>query len=80
MDNIKISIIIPIYNTGEKLRRCLNSIVNQTVTNFECILINDGSSDISGEICNEYANKDKHFKVIHKKMKVQVKLEMQVLN
>lgn len=67
MDDIKISIIIPIYNTGEKLRQCLDSIVNQTVTNFECILVNDGSSDISGDICNEYVNKDKRFKVIHKK-------------
>lgn len=76
MDDIKISIIIPIYNTGEKLRQCLDSIVNQTVTNFECILVNDGSSDISGDICNEYVNKDKRFKVIHKKTKVQVKLEI----
>lgn len=60
-----ISIIIPIYNMEQFLRRCLDSVVNQTYTLLEIILINDGSSDSSGDICNTYAQKDKRIKVIH---------------
>lgn len=62
-----ISIIIPIYNSSKYLRRCLDSILNQTYTNFECILVNDGSTDNSGEVCNEYSLKDNRFKSFHKK-------------
>ncbi len=53
-----ISIIIPVYNAGKYLEKCLDSIVNQTYRNLEIILINDGSKDNSAEICQEYANKD----------------------
>ena len=65
--NPKISIIIPIYNTEEYLRECLNSVINQTLKEIEIILIDDGSTDNSGKICEEYASKDKRIKVIHQK-------------
>lgn len=62
----KISVIVPVYNTEEYLPRCIDSILAQTFTDFELILINDGSTDNSGEICDEYAAKDKRIIVIHK--------------
>lgn len=61
-----VSIIIPVYNTEKYLRRCLDSIVAQTYKNFECILVDDGSTDASGKICDEYGEKDNRFRVIHK--------------
>ena len=61
-----ISIIIPVYNTEKYIRKCLDSIIVQTYTNWEAILVNDGSTDSSGAICDEYTNKDTRFKVIHK--------------
>lgn len=60
-----ISIIIPVYNTEKYLRRCLDSIVAQTYKDFECIMVDDGSTDASGKICDEYATKDNRFKVFH---------------
>lgn len=66
MNNIPdISIVVPVYNVEPYLKRCLDSIQNQTFKNWECILIDDGSKDNSGKICDEYMNKDKRFKVIH---------------
>lgn len=62
MDNPEISIIIPIYNKEKFLSRCINSILNQTFKNFECILIDDGSTDNSKSICIDYANKDPRIK------------------
>lgn len=62
----KISIIVPIYNVEQYLRKCIYSLINQTYKNLEIILINDGSSDNSGLICDEYAKKDDRIKVIHK--------------
>ena len=62
----KISVIIPVYNTSSLLRRCLDSVVNQTYKNLEIILINDGSTDNSLEICKEYALKDKRIVIIDK--------------
>lgn len=62
----KISIIVPIYNVEEYLSKCIDSILSQTLTEFELILVDDGSPDKSGEICDEYAKKDNRIKVIHK--------------
>lgn len=61
-----ISIIIPIYNTGEKLTRCLDSIISQEYQHFECLMIDDGSTDISPSIIEHYAQKDSRFKAFHK--------------
>ena len=58
MSEIKISVIVPIYNTEKFLRKCIESIVNQTLQEIEIILINDGSTDNSHNICLEYAEKD----------------------
>lgn len=63
---LKISIIIPVYNTGEYLRECFDSIIAQTYGNFEVVVVDDGSTDHSGAICDEYATKDSRFVVIHK--------------
>ncbi len=67
MEKEKISIIVPIYNVENYLSRCLESIINQTYKNLEIILINDGSTDSSSEICNKYSIIDSRIKVIHKK-------------
>ena len=61
-----ISIIVPIYNVENYLRQCLDSILNQTYQNFECLLINDGSPDNSAEICREYVEKDSRFRYFEK--------------
>ena len=61
----KVSIIVPVYNTASWLSKCVESIRKQTYTDIEIILINDGSSDNSGEICDEYAQIDKRIRVIH---------------
>ena len=62
-----ISVIVPVYNIEKYLRRSINSIINQTYSNLEIILVDDGSTDESGKICDEYANIDSRIKVIHKK-------------
>lgn len=61
-----ISIIVPIYNVEKYIIRCIESILNQTYRDFELILVNDGSLDGCGEICDNYAKEDKRIKVIHK--------------
>lgn len=63
---VEISIIVPVYNVECYLRKCMESILNQTFQNFEVILVDDGSFDRSGEICNEYASKNESVIVIHK--------------
>lgn len=63
----KISVIIPVYNVEKYLRQCLDSVVNQTYRNLEIICVDDGSKDKSGEILDEYAQKDDRFVVIHQK-------------
>lgn len=62
----EISIIVPVYKVEPYLRKCLDSILAQTFTNFEVILVDDGSPDNSGKICDEYAIKDSRVRVIHK--------------
>lgn len=64
--NPEISIIVPIYNTAPYLHRCLESIRNQKFTEFEVILVDDGSTDGSGEIADEFCKKDSRFVVFHK--------------
>lgn len=62
-----ISIIVPVYNVEEYIDKCINSILNQTFSDFELILVNDGSKDNCGDICDEFSKKDNRIKVIHKK-------------
>lgn len=62
----KISVIIPVYNVEPYLRQCLDSVVNQTYRNLEIIIVDDGSPDNCGAICDEYAARDKRLQVIHK--------------
>ena len=62
----KISIIIPVYNVERFLRRCLDSVQNQSYSNWECIIVDDGSKDSSPAFCDEYVKTDSRFKVIHK--------------
>ncbi|MBR2786956.1 MAG: glycosyltransferase [Clostridia bacterium] len=65
-NNDLISIVVPIYNVEEYLKRCVDTIINQTYKNLEIILVDDGAKDNSGKICDEYINKDNRIKVIHK--------------
>lgn len=66
MKSPKLSIIVPVYNAEKCLKKCLDSIISQTMTDWECFLIDDGSSDKSGSICDAYTVLDNRFKVIHK--------------
>lgn len=65
--NNKVSIIVPVYNVEMHLHKCIESIINQTYKNLEILLIDDGSKDNSGKICDQFAKKDSRIKVIHKK-------------
>ena len=62
-----ICIIVPVFNVKNYLDRCVNSILNQTITNFELVLVDDGSTDGSGKICDDYNCIDKRVKVFHQK-------------
>lgn len=62
---IDVSVVIPVYNVEDYLNECVNSVVNQTYKNLEIILVDDGSTDKSGQICDEYLNQDSRIKVIH---------------
>ena len=62
----KISIIVPVYNSEQYLCRCLDSIIKQTYKNLEILLIDDGSTDNSSSICDDYSNKDNRIKAVHK--------------
>ena len=66
MNNGLVTIVLPVYNVELYLDRCMKSIVNQTYTNLEILLIDDGSTDSSALICDEWTNKDSRIKVIHK--------------
>lgn len=62
----EISVIVPIYKVEKYLNKCIDSILNQSFTDFELILVDDGSPDNCGKICDEYASKDSRIRVIHK--------------
>lgn len=66
MQTVLISVIIPVYNVEKYLDECIDSIVNQTYSNLEIILVDDGSSDSSGEICDAWEKRDTRIQVIHK--------------
>ena len=61
-----ISVIIPVYRSEKYLKRCVNSVRNQTYQNLEIILVDDGSPDNCGVICDEFAQMDKRIRIIHK--------------
>lgn len=65
MGKVRFTVNVPVYNTEKYLRECIDSILNQTFTDFEVNLVNDGSKDSSGAICDEYAKKDSRIKVYH---------------
>lgn len=66
MCNPKISIVVPVYNAEKSICRCIDSILSQTFSDFELLLIDDGSKDKSGVICDDYSEKDKRVRVFHK--------------
>lgn len=66
IENPKISVIVPVYNAEMYIRRCIDSLLSQTFLDFEILLVNDGSPDKSGVICDEYALKDGRVRVFHK--------------
>lgn len=62
----KYSVIIPVYNSESTLNKCVDSVLGQTYSNFELILVDDGSRDQSGQIIDEYAHKDNRVIAVHK--------------
>ena len=62
---IKVSFIVPVYNAEIYLEQCIQSMTGQTYQNIEIVLVDDGSSDNSGKICDEFADKDERIRVIH---------------
>lgn len=73
LESHKISVIIPVYNVENLLDKCIQSVLNQTYQNLELILIDDGSLDNSGKMCDEYAKKDERIRVIHQENRGQAK-------
>ena len=65
MENLMASIIIPVYQAEKYIRRCLDSVIHQTYKDFEVVIIDDGSTDKSGSICDEYASRDHRLHVYH---------------
>ena len=61
-----ISVVIPVYNVEKYLQRCVTSVTEQSYSNLDIILVDDGSVDKSGAICDDFAKKDKRIRVIHK--------------
>ena len=65
MSNVRFTVNVPVYNAEKYLHECIDSILNQTFTDFELLLVDDGSKDSSGRICDEYAEKDSRIQVFH---------------
>ena len=61
-----VTIIIPVYNAEASIHRCVDSVLSQEYTDFELLLVDDGSTDHSGEICDEYGKQDSRVRVLHK--------------
>ena len=80
MSNIKFSVLIPVYNVEKYIRECLDSVVCQSYKNFEVIIVDDGSTDSSGRICDEYAQKHNFIKVIHQENSGQFMARQVALN
>lgn len=74
-----ISVIVPIYKVEKYLNKCVKSIINQTYKNLEIILVDDGSPDNCGKICDKLAERDDRIRIIHKKMEGYLQQEMQGL-
>ena len=62
--NLQLSIIVPVYNVEKYLQRCMESLLTQNISNYEIILVDDGSKDKSSEICDEYASKYSFVRVL----------------
>lgn len=71
-----ISVTIPVYNVKQYLRECLDSVINQTYKDLEIILVDDGSTDGSGQLCDDIEALDSRITVIHKKTEVYLQQEM----
>lgn len=65
MNKTRISIIVPVYNSGQYLPQCIDSIINQTFTDWELILVNDGSTDQSAEICSHYCDNHQNIRLLN---------------
>lgn len=65
MNKTRISIIVPVYNSGQYLPQCIDSIINQTFTDWELILVNDGSMDQSAEICSHYCDNHQNIRLLN---------------
>lgn len=74
---MKVSIIVPVYKSEPFLEDCINSIINQIFTDWELILVDDGSPDFCGRICDSFAVKDSRIKVLHQKIQVSLLLEIE---
>ena len=71
---MQLSIIVPVYNLEKYILKCLESLVGQTYKSYEVIIVDDGSTDNSGKICDEYAQGDYRIKVVHKEKSVEGRL------
>lgn len=74
-----VSVIVPVYNVEKYLPKCIDSLVNQTLKDIEIILVDDGSTDTSGKICDQYAKVYNNIIVLHKQIRGNQMLEMKGL-
>lgn len=67
---VRVSVIVPVYNMESYIQQCLDSLIAQTYQDFELIIVDDGSTDQSGEICERYQSKFQNVNIIHKKRRI----------